>query len=86
MWGRAVWAPRGLFDVPAGLWDVHHDDHLDDNHHDETSQLLHHDHHPVVRSRFPAPDLSAQFRRLSGRTDVPDGPDWLLVRGTGSGL
>src|SRR2546422_2743775 len=26
MWGRAVWALRGLFDVPAGLWPVPYDD------------------------------------------------------------
>jgi len=27
MWGRAVWALRGLFHVPGGLWTMPYDDH-----------------------------------------------------------
>src|SRR5213596_2294448 len=31
MWGRTMWALRGLFHVPTGLWDVLHDHDNDHN-------------------------------------------------------
>ncbi len=58
----------------------------DDDQHDETSQSLHHDHHTPMRSRPAPPYLSPQLRRLSGRTDLPDGRDWLLLRRPAPGL
>jgi len=45
MWGRAVWAFRELFDVPAGLWPVPYDD----QHHHDPDQHLDANHAAALR-------------------------------------
>src|SRR2546427_11620564 len=88
MWRRAVWAPRGLHDVPAGLWPVPYDD---DHYHDHTplQHLLRHGYRFVPRPVFgavrlwswnsPQPTLpashgAAELRPLSGKLSIPTMP------------